>query len=216
YAREMTDHSFGHAYYHHTTSQEIQPGVVGYFDHRGEWSTILHLRDLQPSARQPARGIAAKFTRLDEDLAWAPEKEMQWGPLTSRQVQQRDISLAIEAPVPAVVPLNAGIDSGYKKSEEFGAVLVTHGPVTHSRIRGEKMFEDWVKQNENEFPKWRPEVKQYGLRVVTNTYSVKKMSLNVWQGRSRSVKLSFAAGVEGLANLEPGIEFGEGSWNDGW
>ncbi|KAH8773371.1 ankyrin repeat-containing domain protein [Hyaloscypha sp. PMI_1271] len=216
YASEMTHHSFGHACYHHTSSKDVQPGVVGYFDLRGEWNTILHLKDLQPSARKPVRGIAAKFSCLEDDLERAPDAEMKWGPRTSKHVKKQGAELKIDVPIPTQIPAKASVDGSYHLNTDFGAVLITHGPVIRSKINRERIFEDWAKKNEEVFLKYRKEVQKHGVWIVTSTYSTKKLSLNVWQGREKTVKLSFSVGVQGIANLEPSIEFEEGSHDDGW
>jgi hypothetical protein len=66
------------------------------------------------------------------------------------------------------------------------------------------------------FLKFRPEVKTYGIWIVTSIYSTKKLSLNIWQDREKTIKLGFSVGSQSIANSEPSIEFEEGSHNDGW
>ena len=97
YAKEMEYLSFGHACYHYASSKVVKPGAVGYFGHRGEWNNIINLRDLQPSAPDPARGIASKFARLDEEIAMMDEEEMVWGPLTSEHTKGYGAECRIEA-----------------------------------------------------------------------------------------------------------------------
>lgn len=83
YAEKMYIHAFGHACYHKMTSNDVQPGVVGYFNIDGKWITIVKLADLQPSASTPADEVTLKFSKLDHDFKPAPDLSMVWGAMIS-------------------------------------------------------------------------------------------------------------------------------------
>ena len=47
FAEVLVNRPFGHAVYKHVSAQKMRPGACGYFDRNGDWSTIVHLSDLQ-------------------------------------------------------------------------------------------------------------------------------------------------------------------------
>lgn len=104
FVKEMERHSLGHACYHRVSSEKVQPGAVGYFDHLGEWTPIVNLRDLEPLAPKQTRGLAAKFTRLEANLDVTEQSGIRWPrPRTSASVTKVDTRIGVDVYVCLVV-----------------------------------------------------------------------------------------------------------------
>ncbi|TVY67330.1 Ankyrin repeat domain-containing protein 17 [Fusarium oxysporum f. sp. cubense] len=88
-------------------------------------------------------------------------------------------------------------------------------PVVRSRIDDGDFLDRWFKENQRLFPEIRSAVREYGVWLVTTTYTTKEIALNVWQDKDKVVKLGFSAGIDGIVNLEPSIERGEKRHADG-
>lgn len=97
YAQDMKHHSLGHACYYRTSSGDVGPSTVGYFDHKGRWKSIISLHDLQPSSTIPAQAIASKFTRLIQDLEPETNSESYWGTLVSTHTMRTDDGFILDA-----------------------------------------------------------------------------------------------------------------------
>ncbi|EXL98768.1 ankyrin repeat-containing domain protein [Fusarium oxysporum II5] len=216
YAQGMADWSFGHACYHRTSSKDVKPGSVGYFDRNGNWKKILSLHDVQNSGEPAAQGISKKFTRLAEPLTVHDDVEMEIGTLTSSQTK---IELTYTtygcSPILAQTPINVGTDNAYRNSNTLGAVLVMKNPVVRSSIEDGDFLDRWFKENQRLFPEIRSAVREHGVWLVTTTYTTEEIALNVWQDKDKVVKLGFSAGIDGIVNLEPSIERGEKKHADG-
>ncbi|EMT63017.1 Ankyrin-2 [Fusarium odoratissimum] len=216
YAQGMADWSFGHACYHRTSSKDVKPGSVGYFDRNGNWKKILSLHDVQNSGEPAAQGISKKFTRLAEPLTVHDDVEMEIGTLTSSQTVSTDAGFKIEVQVDtAMTPINVGTDNAYRNSNTLGAVLVMKNPVVRSSIEDGDFLDRWFKENQRLFPEIRSAVREHGVWLVTTTYTTEEIALNVWQDKDKVVKLGFSAGIDGIVNLEPSIERGEKKHADG-
>ncbi|KAF9766838.1 hypothetical protein IL306_000691 [Fusarium sp. DS 682] len=215
YAEGMSHHSFGHACYHRTSSKDVEPGSVGYFDHNGNWKKILSLRELQPSAKPVGQGISNKFTRLAEELTVNDDVEMDLEPLTSSRTVSTSVGFTLQVPIPVQVPVTLGTDNKYENTNTVGAVLVMKNPVVRSSIDDGTFLERWFNENSGVFPKLRSAVRDQGVWLVTSTYTSEQVALNVWQDKDKVVKLGLSAGIEGIFNLEPSIERGEARHTDG-
>ncbi|KAL5584352.1 hypothetical protein FOVSG1_013741 [Fusarium oxysporum f. sp. vasinfectum] len=221
YAQGMVDWSFGHACYHRLSSKDVKPGSVGYFDRNGNWKKILSLQDVQQTGEPVVQGISKKFTRLSEPLKVHDDVEMEIGTLTSSQTVSTDAGFKIEVqvdpavPILAQTPINVGTDNAYRNSNTLGAVLVMKNPVVRSSIDDGDFLDRWFKENQRLFPEIRSAVREYGVWLVTTTYTTKEIALNVWQDKDKVVKLGFSAGIDGIVNLEPSIERGEKRHADG-
>ncbi|KAL7768440.1 hypothetical protein ACKLNR_002741 [Fusarium oxysporum f. sp. zingiberi] len=221
YAQGMVDWSFGHACYQRLSSKDVKPGSVGYFDRNGNWKKILSLQDVQQTGEPVVQGISKKFTRLSEPLKVHDDVEMEIGTLTSSQTVSTDAGFKIEVqvdpavPILAQTPINVGTDNAYRNSNTLGAVLVMKNPVVRSSIDDGDFLDRWFKENQRLFPEIRSAVREYGVWLVTTTYTTKEIALNVWQDKDKVVKLGFSAGIDGIVNLEPSIERGEKRHADG-
>ncbi|KAI7769622.1 hypothetical protein LZL87_003112 [Fusarium oxysporum] len=215
YAQGMADWSFGHACYHRTSSKDVKPGSVGYFDRNGNWKKILSLHDVQKTGEPVVQGISKKFTRLAEPITMHDDVEMEIGTLTSSQTVSTDAGFKIELQVDIATPINVGTDNAYRNSNTLGAVLVMKNPVVRSSIEDGAFLDRWFKENQRLFPEIRSAVREHGVWLVTTTYTTEEIALNVWQDKDKVVKLGFSVGIDGIVNLEPSIERGEKKHADG-
>lgn len=78
----------GHALYLPVPSAAMKPGTCGYFDHNGDWQTIVQLTDsgaLEHGGWTAAKGIDVNPNRVREC----------WGAMASENVFQFDPNLEI-------------------------------------------------------------------------------------------------------------------------
>ncbi|KAI9695007.1 MAG: hypothetical protein M1822_000624 [Bathelium mastoideum] len=126
---------------------------------------------------------------------------------------QESISLTALAGVPLV---GVGSCFRFETSTSNASVLLVNGAVSHRRYYHEAPFKDWVAANAKRILEERPEVREYGLWVVTSTWSAAEAAINCWSGRQKGVDVGFNVNVVEIGELAP-----KGSWyhaggSDGW
>jgi hypothetical protein len=76
--------------------------------------------------------------------------------------------------------LPAGATCKYTSTSAFGAVLVTNGPVVRDGYYHAAPFREWMRENVHALMKARPEVRDFGVRVITSTYSTRECNIAGW------------------------------------
>lgn len=97
-----------------------------------------------------------------------------------------------------------------------GAVLLTVPPVVHERYYYESPFKKWMKTNAAAILKRRPEVKEYGLWIITSTYATKACAINMWKEGGYRVEIGFLAKAVGIGELGPSGEWMKDARLEGW
>lgn len=115
-----------------------------------------------------------------------------------------------------IIPISASAVYSFSTDDTAGAVLLTAPPVVHERYYYESPFKDWVKANAVEILRLRPEVKEYGLWIVTSTYGTKMAAINMWKQAGQSVKVGFSAKAVGVGECGPSGEWYKDDRQEGW
>jgi hypothetical protein len=212
YLTLMQNHPYGKAIYKPLAVSSFHPGSIGYFDSVGDWNPIADISSAQ------AAWPAAFTPPPTEKLLSAPSENQTWGPKVGQQTTCRMIDLkeSISLTALAGVPLEAGSCFRFETGTSAGSVLLTNGPVSHSRYYHEAPFKQWIAANSKSILNERPEVRDYGLWVVTSTWSVAEAAINCWSGRQKGVDVGFNFKVVEIGELAP-----KGGWyhageSDGW
>lgn len=123
---------------------------------------------------------------------------------------------AISDPAPGI-PVTASAVYSYHIDSDIGAILLTRAPVTHERYYHSTPFKDWMKDNAHIIlDRWRYEAKEFGMWIVTSTFSTRKCAINMWTTRKRGVKVGFSADIAGVGKIGPGIDWYRSHTDEGW
>jgi hypothetical protein len=69
-------------------------------------------------------------------------------------------------------------------------------------------FESWVRENSSLIESQYPEVKIYGLWIVTEILCTPKAALNVWTKKEKETVVGFTAGAKGVVDVQA-----DGAWH---
>lgn len=116
----------------------------------------------------------------------------------------------------AALPVAASGTYSFSANKAEGAVLLTVPPVVHERYYFESPFKNWVKKNAAAILKRRPEVKEYGLWIVTSTYATKACAINMWKEGGYRVEIGFLARAVGIGELGPSGKWMKDQRLEGW
>jgi len=118
--------------------------------------------------------------------------------------------------IPAGIPVNVGALYTFQSSKDFGAILMTKDPVIRNFTYGDRSFREWGKQNSSTiFSRW-PDVKDYGLIIVTSTHTTTQADINTWEDKQKSVSVGFKTGVVEVMEVAPSSNWYTASSDNGW
>ncbi|KJA17345.1 hypothetical protein HYPSUDRAFT_46553 [Hypholoma sublateritium FD-334 SS-4] len=210
YAETMQNHPFGIALYYPPPTTVLKPGAVGYFDAYGSWNVIADLEDATELARN-GFSLSAGLTKAPADNG------IKWGPKTSSSTKATKIDLSAGIDPAPGIPVTASAVYSYHIDSDIGAILLTSAPVTHERYYHSTPFKNWMKDNAHIIlDRWRYEAKEFGMWIVTSTFSTRKCAINMWTTRKRGIKVGFSADVAGVGQIGPGVEWYRSHTDEGW
>ncbi|TFK44651.1 hypothetical protein BDQ12DRAFT_673333 [Crucibulum laeve] len=212
YADMMKNHPFGIALYQPLPQQLFHPGCCGYFDSFGQWNPIVELDDTESLKKL---GLAP----VDDELQKAPaETDIRWGPKISQRARAVKVGMSVEVDpmLATALPVSASAVYSFSTDTDSGAILLTIPPVVHDRYYYESPFKNWVKHNAVTLLKRRPEIKDYGLWIITSTYTTKKCAINLWKKSGKALKVAFSAKVVGIGECGPSGEWSKDQNEQGW
>jgi hypothetical protein len=65
--------------------------------------------------------------------------------------------------------------------------------------------------------RWRDEVKENGIWIVTSTFSAQKCAINMWAEKGKEFKVGFSADVMSIANdAGPSVDWYRSHIDEGW
>ncbi len=116
------------------------------------------------------------------------------------------------------LPVDASLRLEYGTSSESGAVLITASPVTRNGYHYQSPFKDWVKANARALlhGPLGADIKENGLFVVTQTHATEKVALTAWKNSQNKAYFGFGAGVTGLGEISPHVQWYMGNSESGW
>ena len=189
-------------------SADLTPPCAGYFDRNGDWTLIANLSS-SPAATHPDYS----------PLAYAPRKttelEIEWQPKTSLGVTAVSLDTSVETP--NNVPGGADAHVKYASRSNFGAVLMTLRPVALHAYNDERLFLAWLAANRAAlYAHHGPELKKYGLWVVTRTHRAPGCSINAWMKASQSTLVSLKAKAAMMGELGQGLGLQDQVFDKDW
>ncbi|KAJ5655346.1 hypothetical protein N7507_007296 [Penicillium longicatenatum] len=217
YQQSMLKHPYGYALYEPESSKVLQPGYCGYFTELGQWTPLLGIDQKIISLGDSLSLTQNGLTRF-EHFHPAPSDERSWGPKLSGHVIQRKIDLETSASalIPSGIPVDIGALYRYSNDDGFGAILMTETPVIKDLVYGTTTFRLWCKENsETILRKW-PDVREYGLVIVTSTYRTRLAMLNAWAQKGKEISVGFRGGVVGIGEIAPSSTWYTSHEEAGW
>lgn len=104
----------------------------------------------------------------------------------------------------------------YKSNNSFGAVLLTAPAVTREAYYHKSSFRSWESKNAKLVLSLYPEVREYGLWIITGTWSATECSITAWKNQEEKVSVGFGAGAPDVANIDTSAGWYAGSSSGGW
>jgi hypothetical protein len=200
YAKAFSNLSLGRALYHPCPKSTLHLGVCGYFDHQGDWKTIVDIVEMDLTAA-PA---GLKLTSLNPVPSVAPPSVSQWDPICSKNVAYEKLENTAQVGYDIIYIANdrtiGTVREGFKftKSKDFGAVLVTQGDVKEEYYTEDTPFHDWINDNYKAIRSSYPDVfkSNIPLWIIDKIYYTSQCSIWCWEGEQREVSLQI--GVNAL------------------
>lgn len=91
----------------------------------------------------------------------------------------------------ANLPIGADLHIKYQSKSNFGAILICAKPITLTAYNDETFIRSWVTQNTERLSKRHgPQIRRYGLILVTTTYRAPQCSITAWTDKDKEVLMS--------------------------
>jgi hypothetical protein len=91
----------------------------------------------------------------------------------------------------ANVPVGADAHIKYQSKSKFGAVLICAKPITQTACNDETLLRSWVTKNTKRLSERHgPQLRRYGLILVTTTYRAPRASINAWMDKDKEALMS--------------------------
>ncbi|KAI9717965.1 MAG: hypothetical protein M1828_007057 [Chrysothrix sp. TS-e1954] len=105
----------------------------------------------------------------------------------------------------------------YTNREKFGAVLMTHKPITLTAYNAERLFCAWIASNKSLlYARHGPELRKYGCVVVTRTYTAPRCSINAWMDTNKAAVVSMKMKASMLGELGEELSWEDKLTDKGW
>lgn len=105
---------------------------------------------------------------------------------------------------------------GFKSSSGQGAVIVTDGVVKRTQVPSAYILSQWLRDNGKEVIKKNPDATRQGLWIVTQTYSVRRRALAIFQSKQDEATLSVNSPAMTAGQLEVTAGWWQGSTDSAW
>ena len=114
------------------------------------------------------------------------------------------------SPRSSTIPVGADAHIKYKSKDSFGAVLIAQKPITLTSYNDETLFQSWLGTNKALLSALHgPQLRRYGLRIITRTYTAPGCSINAWEDKDKEANMSVKAKANMMGELG-----GELDWTD--
>ena len=117
------------------------------------------------------------------------------------------------------VGLPAGADAHirYKSNTNFGAVLIAKKPITLTSYNDETLFQNWIHANRSLLSSLHgPQLRRYGLWIVTRTYTSPNCSINAWDSKDNEAGMSLKAKANLLGELGGDLDLEDKMTDKDW
>ncbi|KAJ5344843.1 hypothetical protein N7452_002847 [Penicillium brevicompactum] len=202
YAALMNRNGDGYYLYKPQPYAEIHPGVIGFFDRHGGWTTITDLSI-------PGRVEKDGYTSLG--VAWDSHdpSEADWN--TRASSSEAEHSFGVNGGLSGALsaaPVDVSAEAKNKWGQTGKAALIAEHAVINEKFRGawNTPITNWVKANAKALVNsaWKGDIKEHGLWAVNKTWSTQECKITMDSAHHRDTSAGFKAGATGIA--EGGLE----------
>lgn len=216
YAALMNRNGDGYYLYKPQPYAKVHPGVIGYFDKHGGWTTITDLS----IPGQPEKDGYSRFTpEFDKDK---PETAT-WNSRASSSDAEHSFGVTggLSGALSSM-PIDVSAEAKNKWGQTGKAALIAEKVVIQEKYRGpwETSIVRWVKANAKAIAgkdsPWCLDVKRYGLWAINKTWATEECKITMDSAHSRDTSGGFDIGATGIA--KGGIDGSSSikSDNQGW
>jgi hypothetical protein len=105
----------------------------------------------------------------------------------------------------------------YTSNSKFGAVLMTTSPVRLRAYNDEAVVASWLSRNKSKlYQRYGPELKSYGLWIITRTYTTQRASINAWMDKDKESVVSLKAKAAMLGELGEDLDWKDKALSKDW
>lgn len=197
YAALMNRNGDGYYLYKPQPYATIHPGVIGFFDRHGEWTTIT---DISIPGQAEKDGFAPFSQQFDMAKPWPAT----WNSRASSSEAEHSFGVTggLSGALSAA-PIDVSAEAKNKWGQVGKAALVADNAVIRERYRGSWLtpIGEWVKANAKALvnSSWKGEIKMYGLWAINKTWSTQECKITMESAHSRDTSGGFDVGATGIA-----------------
>lgn len=208
YAKQMQKLDIGYGLRTPHPYADLHPGVCGYLDEFKQWNTILDLSTPQ----DPKVGLTA-YPELGSPQSSKEKWDLQVSNRVSRQTVQFGAGISA-----ASLGLPVGVKSAVRFSSVpgFGAIVMSDTEVSRDYYPHQSRFATWLRHNVIRLQELYPDIEEFGLYMVTRTYSSTDIHIAVWNDKTHSVYLGLEIDVLGQATLDSSIDKHRSEYSEDW
>jgi hypothetical protein len=212
YANAMTEHPYGYALFRPASSMKLQPGSCGYLDEQGKWNPVITNIEDTAELQRAGENISAPSPLIAMD----PESHV-WGPKVATDMTYKCTTFSGAADATAAgFPAEISIALEFSAKKDFGAVLHCAHQVEEHGFYHRDAFVQWAKANAQSLIDFCPDVKRYGVWIVTSTFETREVDILAWTGRTKIASMGFKVAVPAAGEIGPSGKFVKAGSAGGW
>ncbi|KAJ5116911.1 hypothetical protein N7456_001259 [Penicillium angulare] len=214
YAALMNRNGDGYYLYKPQPCSTLHPGVVGFFDRHGGWTTITDVSI-------PGQAEKDGYTSFGFELVRDRPQTASWDSRASSSEAQHSFGVAGGlSGLASGAPVDVSAEAKNKWGQTGKAALIAEHVVIHERFRGPwgTPLKNWVKKNAKALVNspWNEEIKKYGVWAINKTWSTQECKITMDSAHSRDTSGGFDVGATGVAKGGVNGSSESKSENQGW
>ncbi|KAL6716386.1 hypothetical protein ACLMJK_005952 [Lecanora helva] len=217
YAKHMEHFGCGTAMFQPVAAADMKPPCIGYLDDNMRWNLIATIEWIEngiPKNLNIGRSHSLKL--LERSPKKLEQLGIEWRPRTSTGVRQWTVDASGQTPDTGL-PAGADGHIRYQSKGKFGAVLIARKPITLTSYNDETLFQSWLAANKSRLSSlYGNELRRYGLRLITRTYTCPGCSINAWHSKDRETTMTVKAKANMLGELGGDLEWTERLSDKDW
>lgn len=214
YATLMNRNGDGYYLYKPQPYIKLHPGVIGFFDRHGGWTTVTDVSI-------PGQAEKDGYTGFTSELVSDKPEEATWDTRASSSEAQHSfgVSGGLSGALSAA-PVDVSAEAKNKWGQTGKAALVAEHVVIHEKFRTPwgKPLAMWVKANAKALVNgpWEEEIKSCGLWAINKTWSTQECKITMDSAHNRDTSAGIDAGATGIAKGGINGSSSVKSDNQGW
>ena len=214
YAALMNRNGDGYYLYKPQPYARLHPGVVGFFDKHGGWTTIT---DVSIPGQPEKDGYTSFGFELEKDTP----QQANWDTRVSSSEAQNSFGVTggLSGALSAA-PVDVSAEAKNKWGQTGKAALIAEHVVIHERFRGPwgTPLKNWVKKNAKALVNsaWHEEIKTNGLWAINKTWSTDECKITMDSAHNRDTSGGFDVGATGVAKGGVNASSEAKSESQGW